>query len=66
MILTNLRRQIVGLINDSNLSIDAIYFLLKDILIEIESIYTNELRKEQEELFKQLEDKKEQEQKEEE
>ena len=66
MILTNLRRQIVGLINDSNLSIDAIYFLLKDILIEIESIYTNELRKEQEELFKQFEDKKEQEQKEEE
>ena len=54
MILTDLRRQVVGLINDSKLPIDMIYFMMKDIMNEVEIIYSNELRKEQEKLFEKL------------
>lgn len=60
MILTNLRRQIVGLMNDAQVPIDMIYFMMKDIMNEVELIYTNELRKEQDQLFQELaEDQKE-------
>lgn len=66
MILTNLRRQVVGLLNDSKLSIDGIYFVMRDIMHEIEMVYTEEMRKEQEQMFSQLAEEQKQEEKEEE
>lgn len=47
MILRNLRKQIENTINQSGLSIDAIYFVLKDILNEVTEIYSNEIAKEE-------------------
>ena len=47
MILRNLRKQIENTINQSGLPIDAIYFVLKDILNEVSEIYNNEVAKEE-------------------
>ena len=47
MILRNLRKQIENIINQSGLPIDAIYFVLKDILNEVTEIYNNEIAKEE-------------------
>lgn len=47
LILNNLKQQIVDLINNSKLSIDAVYFVLRDIYIEIEKLYQQEVYKEQ-------------------
>lgn len=47
MILRNLRKQIEDTINNSGLPIDAIYFVLKDILNEVIEIYNNEITKEE-------------------
>ncbi len=46
MILRDMRKQIENIINQSGLPIDMIYFLFKDILIEIENIYNQECIKE--------------------
>ena len=47
MILRNLRTQFENIINQSGLPIDAIYFVLKDILNEVSEIYNNEVAKEE-------------------
>lgn len=41
MILKDFRKQIEDIINQSGLSIDAVYFVLKDILNEVTQIYEN-------------------------
>ena len=47
MILRKLRKQIEDIINQSGLPIDAIYFVVKDILNEVSEIYNNEVTKEE-------------------
>ena len=47
MILKNFRKQIEDIINQSGLSIDAVYFVLKDILNEATQIYENTIREEE-------------------
>ena len=47
MILRNFRKQIENIINQSGLPIDAIYFVVKDILNEVSEIYNNEVTKEE-------------------
>ena len=47
MIFRNFRKQIENIINQSGLPIDAIYFVLKDILNEVTEIYNNEIAKEE-------------------
>ena len=47
MICRNMRKQIENIINQSGLPIDAIYFVLKDILNEVSEIYNNEITKEE-------------------
>lgn len=47
MILRDFRKQIEDIINQSGLPIDAIYFVLKDILNEVSEIYNNEITKEE-------------------
>lgn len=45
MILRDMRKQIENIVNQSGLSIDMIYFLFKDIMIEIENVYIQECQK---------------------
>lgn len=47
MILKNFRKQIEDIINQSGLSIDAIYFVLKDIFNEVAQIYENVAKEEE-------------------
>lgn len=47
MILRKFRKQIEDIINQSGLPIDAIYFVVKDILNEVSEIYNNEVIKEE-------------------
>lgn len=47
MILRDMRKQVENIINQSGLPIDAIYFVLKDILNEVTEIYNNEIAKEE-------------------
>jgi len=47
MILTDFKKQLSETIVNSHLSIDAIYFVLKDLLNEVEQLYNIELQKEQ-------------------
>lgn len=47
MILRNMRKKVEDIINQSGLPIDAIYFVLKDILNEVTEIYNNEIAKEE-------------------
>ena len=49
MIFRNFRKQIENIINQSGLPIDAIYFVLKDVLAEVSEIYQKEMSKEDEE-----------------
>lgn len=46
MILRDVRKQFENIINSSNMSIDIIYFVLKDLLDEVEKIYQQEIIKE--------------------
>ena len=46
MLLNDLKNQIVKTINDSNLSIDAIYYVMKDIMNEVISQYNIVLQQE--------------------
>jgi len=47
MILKDFRKQIEDIINQSGLSIDAVYFVLKDILNEVTQIYVDAAREEE-------------------
>lgn len=58
MILAEFKKQLSEMIVNSHLSIDAIYFVLKDLLNEVEQLYNIELQKEIEKA-QQKEDKKE-------
>ena len=49
MIFRNFRKQIENIINQSGLPIDAIYFVLKDVLAEVSEIYQKEMSKEDQE-----------------
>ena len=49
MIFRNFRKQIENIINQSGLPIDAIYFVLKDVLAEVSEIYQKEMTKEDQE-----------------
>lgn len=49
MIFRNFRKQIENIINQSGLPIDAIYFVLKDVLAEVSEIYQKEMAKEDQE-----------------
>lgn len=47
MILKDFRKQIEDIINQSGLSIDAVYFVLKDIFNEVTQIYENIAKEEE-------------------
>ena len=47
MILKDFRKQIEDIINQSGLSIDAVYFVLKDILNEVTQIYVDAAKEEE-------------------
>ena len=47
MILKDFRKQIADIINQSGLPIDAVYFVLKDILNEVTQIYENVAKEEE-------------------
>ena len=47
LVLKNLRKQMEDAINSSELPIDAIYFVLKDILNEVTQIYENVAKEEE-------------------
>ena len=47
MILRDFRKQLEKVINESELPIDAVYFVLKDILNEATQIYENTIREEE-------------------
>lgn len=47
MILKDFRKQIEDIINQSGLPIDAIYFVLKDILNEVTQIYVDAAKEEE-------------------
>lgn len=58
MILRDFRKQIEDIINQSGLSIDAVYFVLKDILNEVTQIYENIAKEEElQAVLKEQEDK---------
>ena len=58
MILKDFRKQIEDIINQSGLSIDAVYFVLKDILNEVTQIYENVAKEEElQAVLKEQEDK---------
>lgn len=46
MQLRELREQIENILNNCELPIDAIYFVFKDLFLEVENIYANEIIKE--------------------
>lgn len=47
MILYKFRKDLENLINNSGLPIDAAYFVLKDIMYEMDNIYKQEIKKEE-------------------
>ena len=55
MLLNSLKEKISKIIIDSHLSIDAIYFVVKDIFKEVEQLYYLELQKENEKTQKENE-----------
>lgn len=61
MILKNFRKQIEDIINQSGLSIDAVYFVLKDILNEVTQIYENISKEEEQQAALEEQEKKEKE-----
>lgn len=46
LILNNLKEQIIELINNSKLPVDAIYLILKDLFTDINVLYQQEITKE--------------------
>lgn len=46
MVLRDLRKNIEDIVNQSNLSIDCIYFVFKDLMNEIENVYNQEIQRE--------------------
>lgn len=46
MVLRDLRKNIEDIVNQSNLSIDCIYFVFKDLMNEVENIYNQEIQRE--------------------
>ena len=46
MVLRDLRKNIKNIVNQSNLNIDCIYFVFKDLMNEIENIYNQEIQRE--------------------
>ena len=52
MILYKFRKDLENLINNSGLPIDAAYFVLKDIMHEMDNIYKQEIKKEEVEAVK--------------
>lgn len=44
MVLTDFRERIENTINNSNLSIDVVYFVLKDVMTEVEVLYNSILQ----------------------
>lgn len=48
LILKELRNKIENVLNNSQLPIDAIYFVLKDVFNEVVDIYNQEIQKEEE------------------
>lgn len=46
MVLRDLRKNIEDKVNQSNLSIDCIYFVFKDLMNEIENVYNQEIQRE--------------------
>lgn len=65
MVLTDFRKAMETLINNSGLSIDCIYFVMKDVFNEVTQIYNDIKTQEEIELQKKLEEEKEQDDKEE-
>lgn len=61
MILKNFRKQIEDIINQSGLSIDAVYFVLKDILNEVTQIYEDIAKEEEQQAALEEQKKKEKE-----
>lgn len=61
MILKDFRKQIEDIINQSGLSIDAVYFVLKDILNEVTQIYENVAKEEEQQAALEEQEKKEKE-----
>lgn len=41
MIFRNFRKNIEDVINNSGMSIDAVYYILKDVMIEVEKLYND-------------------------
>lgn len=46
MILTDFREQISSVVNNAQLPVDAVYFIMKDVMAEIESLYFEECQRE--------------------
>ena len=44
--LNSFRKDLENLINHSNLPIDAAYYVLKDVMVEVEGLYRQEIEKE--------------------
>lgn len=47
MILYQFRKQIEDIINNSGMSIDAVYYILKDVMNEVTTVYNIEIEKEE-------------------
>lgn len=50
------KNNLVNLINNSNLPLSITYFLLKDILVEVENLYTQNVQKQYQEYLQSLKD----------
>ena len=50
MILDNFKKSITDVINASGLTIDAVYFVMKDIMNEVVEIYNQQLQQERAEI----------------
>lgn len=46
MVLRDFRKKVEDLINDSHLSVDCVYFVMKDIFKEVEEVYRFQSSKE--------------------
>lgn len=53
MVLREFRLNVEKAINESKLPIDAIYYVLKDVMNEVTNIYSNEIQKENAEMVAQ-------------
>ena len=46
MVLHNLKQQILDILNESKLSIDCIYFMMKDVMNDVDIAYKNAIQQE--------------------